>query len=375
MTPAVAPLTVTGPEFTFPPGNSTTSMGRPPFTDTAVDFDKLPPALRGMDTHIVYLDPQSNIFDLAGPMKGRQGVRLATQILGEQNWPTEQVLVNSPYMMGASIQRQNIAQRELNLNIIIGNHAPPMTEYQYRMAESHWWAGQDETNDGWLGIYTRFSGWRWIPVRPKQTVQTPQPRDPTAFGNNCSSWDLTWLAARPYFTKPALTLGFTANTAGAAKPPPGGLLSGTIDTLLGQVYYWGTLPIANRGDLPSYVTYFVSSPGQAIVADNQSTRLVVLPSTTSSVGTFMCDTEPGKRTLTAANDPHDNLLFDLIRQSQILDFFLGGIANEGLPLQLQFQNRFIFTIPPKTVCQFTVGHSNPTGTIVAMVPQRFKRSR
>jgi hypothetical protein len=359
----------------FPPGNSSTSMGRPPFTDAAVPFDQLPPALRGMETHILYIDPQSNIFDLAGPKRGRQGVRLATQIIGDQNWPTEQVLVNSPYMMGASIQRQNIGQRELNLNIIIGNHAPPMTEYQYRMAEQHWWAGQDETNDGWLGVYTRFSGWRWVPVRPKQTVQTPQKIDPTAFGNNCSSWDITWLAARPYFTKPALTLGFQASTAGPPKPPPGNLLAGILDELLGQVYYWGTLPIANRGDLPSYVTYFVSSPGQAVVQDNDSTRLVALPSTMSAVGTFMCDTEPAHRTLTAANDPQDNLLFDLIRQSQILDFFLGGIANEGLPLQLQFQNRFIYQIPPKTVCQFTVGHSDPNGVIVAMVPQRFKRSR
>ena len=89
----------------------------------------------------------------------------------------------------------------------------------------------------------------------------------------------------------------------------------------------------------------------------------------------MCDTEPAHRTLTAANDPQDNLLFDLIRQSQILDFFLGGIANEGLPLQLQFANRFIYAIPPKTVVQLTVGHSDPAGVIVAQVGQRFKRSR
>jgi hypothetical protein len=368
-------MTLTGPTFRFPPGNSTTSMGRPPFTDAAIPFNQLPPALRGMDTHILYLTPRSELFDLAGPAKGRQGVRLAAGILGDQNWPTEQVLVNSPYMLGASIQRQNIGQRELNLNIIIGNHAPPMTEYQYRMAESHWWAGQDETNDGWLGVYTRFSGWRWIPVRPKQTVQTPQKLDPTAFGNNCSSWDITWLAARPYFTKPALSLPFTAATAGPAKPPPGGLIAGTIDALLGQTYYWGSLPIANRGDLTSYATYYVSSPGQAIVQDNASTRLVPLPNTTPNVGTYMCDTEPGHRTLTAAGDPQDNLLFDLIRQSQILDFFLSGIANEGLPLQLQFQNHFIYAIPPKTVVQLTVGHSEPDGVIVAMVPQRFKRSR
>jgi hypothetical protein len=89
----------------------------------------------------------------------------------------------------------------------------------------------------------------------------------------------------------------------------------------------------------------------------------------------MVDTEPGKRTLTASNDPVDNLVFDFIRQSQILNFFLSGVANEGLPLQLTWNERFMYAIPPKTTVQFTVGHSNPAAVITAVVPQRFKRSR
>jgi hypothetical protein len=89
----------------------------------------------------------------------------------------------------------------------------------------------------------------------------------------------------------------------------------------------------------------------------------------------MCDTEPGHRTLTAANDPRDNLLFDYIRQSQVLNFLLGGIANEGLPLQLTWSNRFMYMIPPRTEVTLTVGHTNRNAVITAVVPQRFKRSR
>jgi hypothetical protein len=144
---------------------------------------------------------------------------------------------------------------------------------------------------------------------------------------------------------------------------------------VGNTFYWGTLNLCNRGDLPSYAQFFVSSPGQAIVQDNASNRLVPLPHTLKSRGTYMVDTEPGKRTLTAADDPHDNLLFDLIRQSQILNFFLSGIANAGLPLQLTWNNRFIYTIPPRTELMLTVGHSDPHGVITALVPQRYKRSR
>jgi hypothetical protein len=355
-------------------GNTTAAYLVP--QPSPVPFETLPPRLRGMQTHAVYLSPaQKRLWNLAGPLMGLEGVRFASQVMGDQAWPTEQVISRSPYIMGADIQRQNIAERLFTVGIAIGSQSPPMTEYQYRMAEANWWAGQDEANDGWLGFYTRFSGWRWIPVRPHETVKTPQRLDPTAYGNNHSMWDVTWIAARPWFTKVALYASFQASLAGAAAPPPSSLLGGLAATLIGDVYYWGTITLANRGDLVSYAQFFITSPGQAIVQDNASNRLVPLPDTLPSVGTFMCDTAPGARTLTAANDPHDNLLFDLIRQSKVLDFFLSGLANEGLPLQLQFQNRFIYSIPPRTVVQLTVGHSNPGGVITALVPQRYKRSR
>jgi hypothetical protein len=366
---------MTLPAFVFPPGPTVTSLGTPPLLDLPVPFGMLPPKLQGMGTTVIYVDPLGNLFDLAGPNAGRQGVRLWQSLNGDQQWPFEQVFSHSPYIMGASINRQNIPERKFNLGVVIGSHNPPMSEYQYRMAEDAWWAGQDETNDAWMGVYTRFSGWRWIPVRPCETVKTPQAIDSTAFGNNASRWDLEWCAARPYFTKPALFATWQAATSGPAAAPPGALLGGLINDLIGPLYHSGTLHLANRGDLPSFVSYLVSSPGQAIVQDNNSTRMVTLPHTAASTGSYLCDTEPAHRTLTAANDPQDNLLFDLIRQSQILNFFLSGVAQEGLPLMLAFTNRFLYQIPPATEVAFTVYHSNPAGVITASVPQRFKRSR
>lgn len=354
-------------------GNTTAAHIIPPPGPT--NFYQQSPTLRGLGTAAVYLAPNGSMFNMAGPGKGIQGVRFATQVNGDQAWPIQQVITNSPYIMGADIQRQNVSERKFDFGIVIGSQAPPMTEYQYRMAEANWWAGQDEKNDGWLGFYTRFSGWRWIPVRPFETVKTPQKLDSTAFGNNASMWDISWMAARPYFTKVALYDTFQAVLAPAPTPPPDALLGGLIDQLIGNDYYWGILPLCNRGDLPSYVQFFVTSPGQAIVQDNLSNRLVPLPVTTASRGTYMVDTEPGKRTLTAADDPQDNLLFDLIRQSQVLNFFLSGISNQGLPLQLTWNNRFIYSIPPRTELQLTVGHSHPAGIITALVPQRYKRSR
>lgn len=360
---------------TFAPGLASTSMGDAPFSRQSKDFGRLPQGLQGMGTQVVYLAPNGDMFDLAGPRRGRQGVRLARQLLGDQQWPFEQILTNSPYMMGAVIERQNIPERKYSLGIVIGDHAPHMTEYQYRMAESRWWAGQDESQDGWLGIYTRFSGWRWNPVRPFSASGTVQPMDPAAFGNNSSSWEIAWIASRPYYTKPAVHRTWEAATAGTPSPPPEAPTSSIFDKLFTEDYYWGTLPLSNAGDMPSYATFFVTSPGQAILQDNTSRRLVPMPETYESVGTYMVDTEPGKRTLTASNDPVDNLVFDFIRQSQVLNFFLSGFANQGLPLQLTWNDRFMYAIPPRSTVQITVGHSNPNGVITAVVPQRFKRSR
>ena len=359
----------------FAGASYTTAMGTAPFTDSVVDFDRLPPSLQGMGTTMVYIDPSNNLHTLAGPNAGLEGTRAATQVFGDQAWPFAQVLVNSPYIFGATIMRQNVPERKFNFGIIIGNHAPPMTEYQFRMAEDYWWAGQDETNDGWLGVYTRFSGWRWIPVRPDETVKTPQKQENTAYGNNVSMWDITWIAQRPYFTKPARYLTFQASGVSTPSPAPASLLYGVTPNAAAGEYYWGQLPIANAGDLPSYVTYYVSSPGQAVLQDNESTRLVPMPATVASVGTYMCDSEPGQRTLTAANDPSSNLVYDLISQSAILNYFLSGISSATTPLQLLFQNRFIYSIPPQTTTTLTVGHSDPNGVIVAVVPQRYKRSR
>ena len=355
-------------------GNSSATVGRVIATEAAVEFPQLSLGLQGVGTKIIYLDPSGNIHNLAGGYAGLEGCRIATQVYGDQQWPFTQVMVNSPYIMGSLIQRQNIPERKFNFGIIIGGN-PPMTEYQYRLAEDYWWSGQDESNDGWMGIYTRYSGWRWIPVRPEEPTKTPQTMDNTAWGNNVSRWDITWVAQRPYFTKPARAATFQSAQSGSYQAAPANLATGVTPGLQHLAYFWGNLPLANAGDLPSYVTYYVSSPGQAVVQDNSSGRLVPLPGTVSSVGTFMCDTEPGHRTLTAANDPTSNLVFDLVRQSTVLNYFLAAATSGSTPLQLQFQNRFIYAIPPRTEVTLTVGHSDPNGVVVAAVPQRYKRSR
>jgi hypothetical protein len=71
----------------------------------------------------------------------------------------------------------------------------------------------------------------------------------------------------------------------------------------------------------------------------------------------------------------DNAVYKFMRSSVLLDFFLHKIDTLGLPLQLRFDRRFVYSIPPRSTVNLKVEHTDPNGQIIAVVPQRFKRSR
>lgn len=350
-------------------------------------WDKLPKALQGLDTRVLYLGPDGQRFDLyGGPMEGRQGVRLSEEFQGEHHWPFELLKSASAYELGTRIERVNVLERLINLNVVIGGHTPrPLNNYQYRMAEARWWDAQDENRDGWLGIYTRYSGWRWVRVRPAQTIDSGQKHDPVAMDNNTATWAIQWIAQKPYYSKPSVWATWENNneTHGAF-----GEVWGFVETWgiqlreqLGlperktYVVGEGVITLPNRGDLDSYTQFIVSAPGKAWVEDGITGRMVELPYLTERDGYTLVDTDPTQRTLTASNDPVDNIFYKIARQSKILDFLLWELDDSGLPVWKRFDKRFMAAVPPRTMAQIRVRHSNPNGTITAILPQRYKRSR
>lgn len=323
-------------------------------------WDKLPKALQGLDTRIVHISPDGDFTDMYGGINaGRQGVQLSEDIEGEHHWPFELLLTEGAYELGATVERANILKREINFTVSIGGKGVPFNNFQYRMAEDRWFRGQDENRDGWLGIYTRFSGWRWIRVRPAQTVGGSQKRDPVAFGNNFAKWPMKWLAQKPYYSKPSIWATWQNNPATAAQ------FGGDGE---------GTIVLPNRGDLESY-TQFIVPPGRCWVEDGDSGRMVELPLIAPSDGYVLVDTDPKERTLTASNDPVDNIFYQIARRSKILDFLLHDLAATGEPVWKRFDKRFQASVSSRHVAQIRVKHSNPNAKITAILPQRYKRSR
>lgn len=324
-------------------------------------LDQFPEYLAGLQTQTVYVDPtQQNMFHLNGALAGLEGVVLGENIQGEHHIPFEQVLLESAFLNGAIWQRSNVNKRDINLRIQIGG--TNFNNYTYRMAEERWWAGQDINNPGWLGVFTRLSGWRWLQVLPAKTIDTTIRQDPVAYGNNYAIWDVTWIAVQPYWAKPALMRTWHANTSGA-KHTDG--------------YYYGNIVLANRGDqnYGTCIQYLVDGAGFCKLQDNNSANLIALPQIYDSDGVVLVQTDASQQTLTAAHDPQDNPFLDAARNSGILNFFLTGITASDEPIWKRGYVRFQNVVPANSVTHFTVAHTNHNATITAVLPQLFQRSR
>jgi hypothetical protein len=326
-------------------------------------IEDVPYQLQAMETVAVFLDSNGNIFHLNGPQAGKEGVKFYENLKGEHHVFFEQVTVEGAYMLGGIIDRVNYLMRRINFRVHIG--MPGMNNITYRMCEDRWWAGQDEINGGWFGIFTRYSGWRWIHVWPAKTVETSQKRDPVAYDNNQAIWDVDWIAPTPFYSKPAITtVNWKASMAGPADA---------------NGFYWGTIAIPNRADMATPVRYLITgaNAGTALLQDNNSHRMVTVGPVDLSDGDVVVDTDPIHKTVVAANDPFDVGFFNAQQQSGLLGFFLQAIttpSHSALWLRLGYV-RFLSTIPPYSVVHLKVAHNNPNAQIAVQLPQRYKRSR
>lgn len=326
-------------------------------------LEDLPYPLQAMETVMVFIDSNGNIFHLNGPLAGKEGVKFYENLKGEHHLFFEQVTVEGAYMLGGIIDRTNYLIRKINFRVHIG--APGMNNMTYRMCEDRWWNGQDEINGGWFGVFTRYSGWRWLQVWPAKTVETAQKRDPVAYDNNQAIWDVDWIAPIPYYSKPAKTTDnwFAAN-------------SGPADS---NGFYHGTLAIPNGGDMATPVRYLVTgaNSGTCYVQDNNSSRMVKIGPIDTHDGDVLIDTDPIHKTVLCQNDPYDKGFYDKQQQSGLLNFFLQSIttsAHNALWLRVGYV-RFLNVCPPYSVTHLKVMHNNPRAQIAAQLPQRYKRSR
>ena len=306
-------------------------------------------------TRNIYIGPNNLRWDLSGRNKGRQGVRLASHLQGDYHLPIDQLFTEGAYQVGATYERTNILKRTINLGVVLGYNC---SDLQYRAIESNWWDSWPADTPGWWGRHTPFSGWRWAQVQLAKHPDTAMPLDPTAFGNNGFQWDMQIVAAKPWWAKRMLTDSFTAAADSVAK-------NGWDEQ---------TFHIANRGTMESWPKFMYSGPGRAWIQDGMTNNMIALPELSAADGYVTVDTDPAERTLKGSNDPTDNLFYQFIRQSRVLDFFLHDLEALGEPVWRRASGiRFQSSIPPRTVANIKVRHSQPGGQVVIFLPQRYAR--
>lgn len=323
-------------------------------------FQQYPTAVAALHlmeaTRWVYIGPNRAWFDLEGRFRGRQGVRMTPELVGAHHLPFEHLFTEGAYQIGATYERTNILKRTIQMGVTIG--APKYSSHQYRLMENNWWDAWPVGELGWLGCHTRFGGWRWLAVMLGEAIRTSVRMDPTANQNNMQRWDMSIVAPKPYFCKPMLYTTWV--------PHP--------ETITAHGFDQETIAIANRGQLSQWPLFLIKGPGRASVSDGMTDRMVDLPVLQSSDGYVLLDTDPANRTLTGSSDPVDNVFYDLIRSSALLDFLLHDISSLGLPVWRRANGiRFLSQIPPRTVANITVKHDNPDGAVTVIMPQRYVR--
>ena len=320
-------------------------------------IDLLPERLAAQQTMVVYINPDGHITHLNGPLAGQEGVTMGQTVQGDRFLPAHQVTTASAWQMGSTIERQVYDDRKINFRVTIGGAG--VNNYLFRMAEDRWWGGMPIDRPGWWGEFTRYSGWRFTQVWMDRECQTPQKLDPVANNNNMATYDLTFIAPLPYYSKPATYRQWSAGHS--------------IDQD-SDGFYTGHVILANRGDMSSHVQYLVTGGGVCQVQDNNSSRMVELPEMFDSDGTVLVNTDPTARPLISSNDPVDNEYYKFIRASKVLNFFLGDLAASGQAVWQRKYIRFVNEIPPMTVSHFQIRHTNQDAKVTVIVPQRFSRA-
>lgn len=323
-------------------------------------------ALRSEETKVVWVGPNLRWWDLAGNLKGRQGVVMINELLGVGLAPFEHKYSEGPYVPGATLERTDIKKRVINFGVIINPNANATHEgirnrstFQYRYLENLWWESWSKDKPGFLGFFTRATGWRWIKCILETDTNGSHSLDPVAYGNNGAKYDMSVVCVDPYFYKPPFSATW--------KNDPDKV------ELDGSGFGTGQITLANRGTVEASPLYIVTCPGQALIGDGPD-RLIPMVETSAKDKYYMIDTSPNQRTITGAVDPVDNPFYRFIRQAGLINYFLHDLADEGLPLWRRWDNpqEFDYAAGPRSSITVTVKHDYPDAEITMIMPQRYE---
>jgi hypothetical protein len=384
-------------------GNDIPWVHGPPGGET--DFYRISTLLQGTATRIVYIgvpdptiDGKRRWWDLHGNYSGIQGLSCGEQFAGLMHAPFDLKIESGAYEVGGTWERTDWGPKQMSMSVLVNVGVGPRDSFEYRMLEDQWWNSWADDQDGYLGVFTRTHGWRFMPVRLFNASKTAFEIDPTANDNNFMQWDMEIVALKPFFNKPSIQQTWTNPTETSTAwnlvvdmleatmtqlladlgPTVAGSSQILGDILPGRKVGAHVFSIANKSTVGVYPKYIVSSPGIAWLQNgwngDGSPQMLQLPLLTPEDGYVLVDTDPDARTLTCATDPQDPLFMQILSNVSLLEILLGPIIDSGKPIWQQFHYTFTEAakVPPRTVANLHAWHSQNGGTITCIMPQQFK---
>lgn len=351
-------------------------------------WEHLPWPLGDESTHVMYIGVDGSKWHLAGPRAGYEGAALEKEFLGPMGVPFEQRWSEGPYTVGSILERTDIRKRPLSFGVVIspnGNAKARLnvpSETVYRNTEARWQRAWSAKVHGWLGFFTRSTGWRWLKVVLDGGNEATLSMDPTAFRNNMRQVTMNVVAADPYAYKRAFvskTVGFDPDAPlvpvqnqGSTFKPWDWLLNPEQEP---EMVHLTQVRIVNRGQIPVWPRFLVTGPGRTWIQDGVTDTMVPCPELYPSDGYLMVDTDPTARTFVTSKEPVDNVFYRFLRQVEILDYFpgLADLGDNGLPAWRRANGaRFASEIPRETVATIKIYTDNPATKVTALVPQKYE---
>lgn len=323
--------------------------------------------LRSTQTKWVYVHPSNNrVWHLAGPGRGREGVVMARELEGAMHPDFEIKYSEGPYLIGAQPERVDYRKRTISMGVVIqpnlnAERKQESSPWSYRLIEDAWWQSWSEETPGYLGTFTRQHGWRWLKVLLGEASKTSVSMDPVAHNNNMMVWNMVLHAPWPFYSKRAITKSWKASFTDNYR----------IETERCE----GLLKVPNRGTWEAWPKYLITGHGTVTIQDGTGGRQITLPKFFADDGTYMLvDTDPTKRTIVTEKDPVDDKLFKFLRNSQLLNAMLYDTTLAKLPAQRRIPGGVGFDgkIPPRTVANIKVTHTNYNGSVTCIMPQSYR---
>ncbi|AXH46858.1 minor tail protein [Mycobacterium phage Aminay] len=320
--------------------------------------------LRSTKTKWVYIHPSNmKLWRLNGPGRGREGVVLSKELDGVLQPEFEIRYSEGPYVIGAIPERVDWKKRRINLGVAIqpnGNaeRAEEANPFSGRRIFDSWASSWSEEVPGYLGSFTRTHGWRWLAVTLGEASKTTLSTDP-AESDGSFEMNMAIDAPWPFFAKMPLS------TTWKASP----------DDVYNNGVAHGTIRLANRGTWEALPKFIVKGAGTVTIQDGNEGREIKLPELYPTDGAYMLvDTDPTKKTIVTEKDPVDSQVYKYLRNSQLAQIMLHDTLDSKLPAQRRIPGGIGFEnpIPPRTVAHLKVTHSNPYGSITAIMPQYYR---